>query len=221
MHKALALFLLTQTALVYWAATGEQPPAIPDFTQFPRHIKDWNSEADEPIAGEIRDNLKADQLLSRVYTKGTTPASLLIAWFQTQTSGSRQPHSPQVCLPGSGWTPILTDVLDISGPVNRSIVTNHGQQAVVLYWYQSSQRSIASEWTSKLWTIWDALTIRRTDLALIRVVVWPRDGDYARATSEGSEFIQAIRLTAELTPSPSAPASPWSSSAIVRISRSK
>jgi EpsI family protein len=101
---------------------------------------------------------------------------LFVAWFQSQRAGSSQPHSPKVCLPASGWIPEISGeiTLDTAGGairVNRYIVVNRGQRDVVLYWYQGPRRVTAGEWEAKLWLIADALRDKRTDTALVRVVV--------------------------------------------------
>ena len=105
----------------------------------------------------------------------------------------KQPHSPQVCLPGSGWTPIVADRVTLaaggeSAEINRYVASFQGQGAVVLYWYQTPRRTVASEWSSKFFTVWDALSVKRTDIALVRVVTWPTGADYAKATQDGLAF---------------------------------
>src|ERR1039458_3496018 len=49
----------------------------------------------------------ADRLLSRSYfhVPAGPFANLFVAWFGSQRDGTRQPHSPKVCLPGNGWIP--------------------------------------------------------------------------------------------------------------------
>lgn len=41
---------------------------------------------------------------------------------------------------------------------------------LVLYWYQSHGRVIASEYASKIYMVWDAIRTSRTDAALLRVI---------------------------------------------------
>jgi EpsI family protein len=189
--------LLLQAALVHWASGAERPPAIPDLSTFSARLGAWQMLREDPIEPDVRAQLQADQLLSRTYLRSGTAANLLVAWFQTQSQGTRQPHSPQVCLPGAGWIPVISDRVQIEAggeslPVNRYVAANAGQQAVILYWYQTSRRAAASEWASKFWTVWDALSARRTDIALIRVVTWPVGADYESATKEGVAFAQEM-----------------------------
>jgi EpsI family protein len=191
--------LILQTALVHWASGAERPPAMPDLSKFSPHLGAWQLLREEPVAEDVRAQLQADQLVSRTYSRspGGTAANLFVAWFQTQSQGTRQPHSPQVCLPGAGWTPIISDRIRIEAggellPVNRYVAASGGQQAVILYWYQTSRRAVASEWSSKFWTVWDALSSRRTDIALIRVVTWPTGTDYESATKDGVAFAREM-----------------------------
>lgn len=154
---------------------------------------------EDPLDRDIVNTLRADQLLSRTYiqTTGGAAAGLFVAWFQSQRAGASQPHSPQVCLPASGWTPQERGEITLdttAGPitVNRYVVANHSERAVVLYWYQTPRRVIAGEWTAKFWLIPDAIRDKRTDTALVRVVVWStRAGDGA-ATSTASGFARRL-----------------------------
>jgi EpsI family protein len=145
-------------------------------------------------------------LLSRTYTRRAgAPVELLVAWFQSQRAGSSQPHSPKVCLPAAGWTAASTGELTISTPagaiaVNRYVVADREDRAVVLYWYQTSRRAIAGEWASKFWLVAGALRDRRTDTALVRIVVDDQAGGDERATAAAADFARSVYplLRAEL-----------------------
>jgi EpsI family protein len=193
------LFLAGQAVLVHWIASGERPPAPPALASFPSQIGPWTKVSEDIIPKDVRDQLQADQLLSRTYVRqaDSSPANLLVAWFQTQNGGARQPHSPQVCLPGSGWIPQLTDEVALATAagaitVNRYIVSNGAQRAVVLYWYQTPRRVIAGEWAAKWWLISDAIRDRRTDTALVRLITWVAPGQDASATASVAAFGQQV-----------------------------
>ncbi len=66
----------------------------------------------------------------------------------------------------------------------------------VLYWYQTARRAVAGEWASKFWLVADAVRDRRTDTALVRIVVedapannWGSD---QRATRTAADFARAV-----------------------------
>ena len=172
-------FLAVQTGVTYWAAGGERPPAPPNFSRFPETLGNWQKAGKDPISPDSLAILRADSTLSSIYLNSPEAwrGSLFVAWFQSQRGGASQPHSPQVCLPAAGWTAVVTDRIGMdtdSGPVpvNRYIATFGPERVVVLYWYQTRSRVIASEWAAKFWVIVDRLKEQRTDTSLVRVVVW-------------------------------------------------
>jgi EpsI family protein len=186
------VFLLVQTGLTFWASAGERPPAPPRFSSFPAALGDWHKTGDDPISPDSQALLHADRTLGLIYSDPPQGwlGSLFVAWFQSQRGGESQPHSPQVCLPAAGWIAAVSDRIGMDTPqgkvsVNRYIATSGPQRAVVLYWYQSRDRVIASEWTAKFWVIADRLKEQRTDTSLVRVVVWNtgRSDDAATAAA--------------------------------------
>jgi EpsI family protein len=201
--KALVpLFLAGQGLLVYWTAGAEHPPAPPALSQFPATMSGWTELREDPMDVDVANTLRADRLLSRTYAnRAGEPAGLLVAWFQSQRAGASQPHSPKVCLPASGWTPESTGELSVATAagvitVNRYVVANRGARAVVVYWYQTPRRATAGEWSSKFWLVADALRDRRTDTALVRVVVESAPGNDPssdeRATTIAADFTRSV-----------------------------
>lgn len=170
-------FLVAQTGLTLWAANGERPPEPPEFSRFPVGLGDWRKTADDPVSADTLAQLGADRTLSSMYVSQAWLGSLFVAWFQSQRGGASQPHSPQVCLPAAGWVPTVSDRIAMKTAtgavsVNRYIATSGAGRVVVLYWYQTGSRVIASEWAAKFWVIADRLSERRTDTSLVRIVVW-------------------------------------------------
>jgi EpsI family protein len=195
---AVPVFLAVQILLVHAAAGREHPPRPPSVAAFPAAAGQWEVLHQDPVDVDIT-TLKADVLVSQTYLARPTnsSASLLVAWYRTQRDGATQPHSPKFCLPGWGWRPEVADyvTVDTAGgaiTVNRYIVVKGPQRAVVLYWYQTPWRVIASEWAEKFWVAADALRSKRTDAALVRVVVWSAsDGDDA-ATAVATSFTRNL-----------------------------
>ena len=193
------VFLAAQILLVHAAASGEHPPAAPALSGFPAEVGQWKLFHEDPIAPDIARELGADRLFSQTYmqTPAGSFASLLVAWFQTQLGGARQPHSPKVCLPASGWTPEIMDEVTFDTAagaitVNRYVVANHAQRAVVLYWYQTPRRVIAGEWAAKFWLVPDALRDKRSDTALVRVIAWSAGGRDDAATTVATGFAREL-----------------------------
>src|SRR5438128_2353023 len=141
--------LAVQALAVQWIGRRESPPRPPDLSRLQPEFGNWKLLRSDPIAEDVAHELRADALLSRTYLQ--LPESrlidLFVAWFQSQRGGASQPHSPKVCLPGAGWTPVATGETMLQTAagtynVNRYIVTKGKQRAVVLYWYQTPRRVI-------------------------------------------------------------------------------
>jgi EpsI family protein len=96
-----------------------------------------------------------------------------LAYFPTQRTGSTI-HSPQNCLPGSGWIPADLKRIALPGSekalVNRYIIAKGLDRQLVLYWYQSNGRIVASEYWAKFFLVADSVRRNRSDGALVRIV---------------------------------------------------
>jgi EpsI family protein len=193
-HPTLILSaLLTVQGAAFYGLSGRVeavPPSRP-LSESPTVIGDWRMVREGVIEQDEKDVLRADDYLTRQYaTSSGKSANLFIAYFQSQRAG-QTPHSPKNCLPGSGWTWSVADTIrvDIAKraqgiEINRYMVSKGDEHAVVLYWYQSRDRVVASEYRAAAFTAWDALRYNRTDTELVRVV--------APDTQSGVEFIQAF-----------------------------
>ena len=197
----LTAVLLVQTGFFYAvAARPEKVPGIPPLSSFPESIGGFTSVRTDPLDRETKDLLKADDTLERVYADPTHTRQVVffVAYFKTQRYG-QSPHSPKNCLPGSGWEPISTDrpAIQVSGwstpiVVNRYLVENGDEKSVILYWYQSHSRVIASEYSAKFWLVADALRYNRSDTALVRISVPVGRDDEDTSTRLAVQFAQTV-----------------------------
>ena len=196
----LAVFFVLQSAGLFAFTRGEHIPVQRPLKDFALHSPDWLPVRDTELDQETLDVLKADDTLSRLYQNPTAGAAadLFVAFFATQRTG-KTPHSPKNCLPGSGWVPTESGVIQIPIPrehttisVNRYVVSRGANSDVVLYWYQGHGRVVASEFSAKIYTVMDSLRYRRSDTAIIRVAVPITGEDAAKATATGVAFIQSL-----------------------------
>jgi EpsI family protein len=203
----LPVFLGAQALAVRWAAGEERVPFPPDLSKFPGAIANWKKVAEDQIDPAVEAQLRADRLLSWSYVQPTgVSANLFVGWFASQRGGASQPHSPQVCLPGSGWISAAASMVTLNTalgtiPVNRYVVSKGAERAVTIYWYQTPRRVLASEWAAKFWVVPDAFRDRRTDTALVRVFVWNSsrsDEETAKAAMQFSSA--AYPLLREILP---------------------
>jgi EpsI family protein len=193
------IFLGAQALLVPWVASKEQPPPKPDFSHFNTQLGPWE-RVSESADDATKAQLGADRLMNSMYMQQPNGelANLFVAWFQSQRAGTSQPHSPQVCLPASGWVPESSGLLDIPTSageitVNRYVIARGNERAVVLYWYQTPRRVVAGEWAAKFWLMSDAVRDKRTDTALVRVTTWANNnGDVSVATKVAINYSQRV-----------------------------
>jgi EpsI family protein len=160
-------------------------------SQLPRSLGGWQSMGDVTFPASVEALLRADEYVNRTYRGTGSTVGLYVGHHRTQRQGTAI-HTPLNCLPGAGWWPVSFErvALDDAGPtVNRVVVQKAGARQVVYYWYQSHQRVVASEYWSKFYLVADALTTRRSDVALVRVIVPISSADGSqRAFDEGRAF---------------------------------
>jgi EpsI family protein len=199
-HWTLVTAFLAAQALGVWLIAGaEHPPTPPELARFPDRIGEWSSAWESPTETEDRTNANADRLLSRFYVQARSgvAANLLIAWYQSQRAGDRQPHQPKVCLLGSGWIPVWERDLGLdtaAGTIRAKsyVVSRRRERAAILYWYQSPRRALSGEWAAKFWLALDAARDHRTDAALVRISVPVAGGGEDRAIGSTVAFARSV-----------------------------
>ena len=100
------------------------------------------------------------------------------------------------CLPATGWQLLTIDrrSIDAAGRqivVNRDTIQKGLDARLVLYWYQSHGRVVASEYWTKAYLVLDGLRLHRTDGAIVRVITPIRDGE-AVAEQNAVTFVRAL-----------------------------
>ena len=139
-------------------------------------VGQWDGRAASRYDDRIVAKLGVDEYLTRFYSRpGEGVVHLYVGYYQSQGEGNSI-HSPKNCLPGAGWQPISSGETQIpvaSGEVvkvNRYLIQKGRERQMVLYWYQSHGRVVASEYWAKLYLVMDAIRMNRTDGALVRVI---------------------------------------------------
>ena len=176
--------LLAGTAIVLEARNGaEIIPSRPPLESFPHSLEGLHS-TDIALTQDVLDVLGPGDFLLRTYSdpQGDRSVSLFIAYFPSQRAGDTI-HSPKNCLPGAGWAPVRSEriTLNVAGhdpfEANRYLIAKGDDRQLVLYWYWAHDRAVASEYAAKFYLVADAIRMRRTDGALIRLSVPLRRGE--------------------------------------------
>jgi EpsI family protein len=172
-------------------APGLQRP----LNEFPSTIGSSRGE-DRPFEQQIVRAIGADDYINRIYFDSSPPVELYIGYYKDQRSGDKI-HSPKNCLPGSGWDPVHATRVQIgtvngtSVIVNGYLVAQGAKRDMVLYWYQSHGRIVASEYWAKFLLIADGLKNRPTDGAMIRIWTTAADGEET-AQARAVEFAHRV-----------------------------
>ena len=201
--RALALFACMAATALFMANARESEVPIErtTFASFPMTIDGWRAVNDPPMEDEILKVLGVDDYLSRAYYRPDgAGVGLYMGFYGSQRQGDTI-HSPLNCLPGAGWEPLSQGraiIHDAGGPgvdieVNRYVVQKGLERQLVLYWYQSHGRVVASEYTSRLLLIADAIRLNRTDGSMVRVIAPIAVGsDGVAAEALATSFVRSL-----------------------------
>jgi EpsI family protein len=80
--------------------------------------------------------------------------------------------------------------VDIPLEYNRYVVARGNDKSVVMYWYQSATRTIASEYWAKIFLVLDSVRYNRSDTALVRVVYPLREDAASEVEAEVAGFVK-------------------------------
>jgi EpsI family protein len=197
---AMAVLLLLGGAIInYWAAAGEARVPRKALAEFPAEVGGWRQAGrDVRFDAATEAVLRANDYVSRDYVgEGGRSASLYVGYYSTQRTGATY-HSPLNCLPGSGWTlgePTTVEVRPADGrapfSANGYVIEHGDNRMLMLYWYQGRGRAVASEYVDKVYTVFDSIRLRRSDGAMVRVLVPFRDSE-REATETAAQFAAQV-----------------------------
>ncbi len=199
----LAALLLGGGIINAWERAGEARVSRKALKDFPSQLGPWRQVGDDLRFDEETEKvLRADDYLARNFVSNGRTASFYVGYYATQRNGATY-HSPLNCLPGSGWVmsdPAHITVTPTGGgapfEANRFVVANGRDRALMIYWYQGRGRAVASEYWGKIYTVVDSVRRRRSDGAMIRVMV-PLGN--SREEAEKTALEMASQAAAQLT----------------------
>jgi EpsI family protein len=183
-----ALVLIGGILATHTIRPSTAPQGHRSLRDFPTAIAGLHSQ-DLPFEAEVVREIGVDDYTNRKYFGGGRPIELYIGYYKDQSSGDVI-HSPKNCLPGEGWEPVRSSRIQIGSAdkpaiVNEYLVEKGASRDLVLYWYQTHGRVVASEYWAKFWLVADGVRHKSTDGAMIRIWTTAEDGEesaHARAT---------------------------------------
>jgi EpsI family protein len=189
--------LALQGFFAFSLTLNEHAPTPPPLSEFPSEIKQWRSAGQIPMEKDVYQMLLPDDYLDRVYRQPAKEGELglFIAYYKSQHRAAGA-HDPKICLPGSGWNPVSSTLIQI--PVgktvisaNQYVVSKGSMTDLVVYWYQTERRSVAGTEGLHVNRILETFMDNRTDMALVRIVVPVAVGGIPAANAAASEFATA------------------------------
>ena len=152
----------------------------------PAQLGIWEQKGrDVRFDAETEKVLRASDYVMREYFGPGKRLNLYVGYYASQRTGATY-HSPQSCLPGTGWEMKDPELIEINTPggrkfkVNRYIVQRGDHREILVYWYQGRGRVTASEYEDKIYTSLDSVLRRRSDGAMVRIMT-PVGNDEARS----------------------------------------
>jgi EpsI family protein len=172
------VILAAQAAASYALERKPFLPVTPPLSNLPMRLGNWAFTQDGVIEPEVLEMLGPDDALTREFqlAGSATRSSLFVSHYKTQLR-AKNAHDPKVCLPGSGWNPRVSRVMDVrlpdgaTFPVNYYRIAKGDAEAVVLYWFQTHDQALVYEQQLRAHRVWSAIRENRTDMALVRIVM--------------------------------------------------
>ena len=144
--------------------------------EFPSQVHDWFSN-ELPFSPGVEAVLSPDFYVYKTFSKeAASPVTLLLLRYNNIEKADLS-HSPTVCLTGQGWEikkvseqTIETGIAAIPQVhANRILLQKLDTRMVVLYWYQSVDRSLANRGYQKLILFLDYFSGKPVTNAFVRL----------------------------------------------------
>ncbi len=191
----IAAIVVGGIAVNWFAGRGEAEPERQPLAALSTNLGEWRQRGSEIKFSEQTESVlrTTDYTMREYLFPDGRIANLYVGYYASQRSGATY-HSPQNCLPGAGWVMRDPQYIDITRPdgttfrANRYIVENGPNRHIMIYWYQGRGRIEASEYTDKINTVWDSITRRRSDGAMVRIMTGIAGPDEAAAVQAATDL---------------------------------
>jgi EpsI family protein len=174
------------------------PPDEVNLRNIPYQVDGWQG-TDQALDEKVRQELGLDEYIQRRYVDQQGQSVWLYVGYYRQQRQGKGIHSPKHCYPGAGWSIMQKGLENISVSdqqkdpirVNRILFQKEDAKQIVLYWYQSPDRIVHSEYAQRFYMVLDAIVTNRTDGALIKISA-PVFGNLEDVIDYQKKFIQLI-----------------------------
>lgn len=172
--------LMMVAAAVVWVGAPERNTTAFErerFAAFPTQLGDWRSGPSRTLDTKIERALGADDYWQVDFHAPDQAATvnLFMAWYADQSQGGV--HSPEICLPASGWEIAWLERSEISEEIgtegdfniNRAVIQKGQTRMLVYYWFEQRGRKVAWDIAAKFHLLMDGIVTGQTDGAIVRL----------------------------------------------------
>ena len=189
--------LLFSSSLVCWWVNLSAIPAEKkiELKRAFSSIDGWESGAFIELDPRIIAELKLDDYLNQSYFNASTPVQLYIGYYlSAEKIGAA--HDPLVCFPGQGWIVSQREngYLELENDDTISyasmIVERAETKSLVLYWFQSHDKTNSNTFRQKVDLIISRIMGRGEENAFVRIVTEIGDRPIEDVKQKQFEFIR-------------------------------
>jgi exosortase D (VPLPA-CTERM-specific) len=147
------------------------------FLTFPSQLGQWSGRREYLEKFYLNELKLTDYVVMNYTTPDAGNVNFYTAYYDSQRNGAAI-HSPRSCMPGDGWRITSLEQREFAdmpfqgGPLrlNRAVIEKGEYKQLVYYWFPQRGRQITNEYLAKWYLFYDAITVHRTDGALVRLV---------------------------------------------------
>jgi EpsI family protein len=173
-------------------------PVGKPFSQFPLTVGTWEGTR-QYMGQEFITELDLSDYTMIDFKSGGKHVDFYVAYYESQRKGESI-HSPETCLPGSGWEFEQAGKAEVAlkdphrlVTVNRATMEKSGYRQLSYFWFPARGRILTNIWELKFYTFWDSLMRQRSDGALVRLITPVLQGEQVEdAEKRLQEFTKQI-----------------------------
>jgi EpsI family protein len=163
------------------------------FALFPRQLGQWRQVGPpDMLPPDVERALQADDYhqINLRRDSGGAEVGVFMAWYQDQSRGGI--HSPEICLPASGWEIAWlerSDITEVMGTdttfnINRAVIQKGTSRMMVYYYFQQGERRVAWDMAAKFHLMVDGIATGSTDGAIVRLTTLIDGSETGEADAE-------------------------------------
>ena len=195
----LALLFFLTLFLIYWIPSSGPIKKKISLNLALSNIKGWTPLGFTVLDPEIISALDLDDYVNQSYYSGREKIHLYIGYYYSNKKIGAA-HDPLVCFPGQGWATsnIRKKEFPLASAMRRSVFSSvmtvqKGQEKeMIIYWFQSAERTAGGTFFQKLNAFRERLSHGRQDNAFVRLSIPLQDRSDEEAYKIAHRFIKSF-----------------------------